>query len=312
MRKMAGLVLSLVVGLNTFSAVQAATEKSATSQAHSVPTIAVLPFEARGRTVENNNAGKSIAELVSVLLMEGGLVDMVERAEWDKALDELQLSASGLTQSGSQAKLGKLIGAKILITGSMFKAGEKNFLIAKVIGTETSRVVGCSVSSTGDFADIAPELARKIIQVLEKQSDKLMPKKTDQVSAAAALETLKGKERKVFVKVVEDISISVPDPAAETELKKLLLTLGFQVANSRDDADFSIIGEAVATQGVGYRKFTSAQARVELSVYDKSKKLLFTGSDKTTVAGASYIIAAKDALGESAMRLAMECFPVMK
>lgn len=278
-----------------------------------VPTVAVLPFEARERKAENEQAGKSVAELLTVALMEANCTDMVERAELEKALDELQLSAVGLTSKETQLKLGKFIGAKILITGSLFKSGDKNFVVAKIIGTETTRVLGASVSSTDDFTAMVPELTKKITTIIEKSSDKLLPKTSTIQSVTAMLaKTVKGNNRKVFVNVKEDINVSTPDPAAETEIKKLLLGLGFLVIDNRNDADFVITGDAVAANAGNYQKFISASARVEISVFAKDKKLLAIGSAKETLAGGTYIIAAKDAIAQATLRLSGELFGVMK
>ena len=278
-----------------------------------VPTVAVLPFEARSRTGAQNTDGKSIAELLGIALLEQGCAELVERAELDKALNELQLSAIGLTDKSSQLKLGKLVGAKIIITGSMFKSGGKNYLVAKIIGTETSRVMGCSVSGTDDFGGMTSELAPKIAAVLGQQSGKLLPQTKNVKSVFDLLQsTVKGRQRKVFVAVKENIAVSVPEPAAETELKKLLLQLGFNVVDSADNADYVIRGEALASQAGNYHKFTSASARVELSVFDGRRKLLATGAAKETLAGATYVSAAKDAISQAALILASELFGVLK
>ncbi len=278
-----------------------------------VPTAAVLPFEARGRQPENSNTGKSVAELVSVALQESDVLELVERAELDKALDELQLSAVGLTDPRTQLKLGRLAGAKILITGSAFRSEDKNYLVAKVIGTETSRVRGCSVSGKADFTELAPELAAKIAELCKKHVTQLLPSEATPVSVAAELkEAVQGKGRKVCLLVRENISVAVPDPAAETELKKLLVELGFEVVTSRKDADFTVVGEAIAATAGTYRHFTGAAARVELSVYGKEDKLLSSGAAKDTQAGATYILAAKEAIAQATLRLAADTFRVMK
>lgn len=278
-----------------------------------VPTVAVLPFESRDRQAASTDMGKSVAELLNIALMESGNADMVERAELDAALNELQLSATGLTSKESQVKLGRFIGAKILITGSLFKSGSKNFVIVKIIGTETSRVLGASASGTEDFTSLVPMLAPKVSAILEKQSAKLLPKEQNKEDVLSRLKKIvQGKQRKVFVTVKEDIAVSVPDPAAETELKKLLLALDFQVVNTRNEADYAVIGEAIAANAGNYHNFTSAAARLELSVYNKDKKLLATGAARETLAGASYPIAAKEAIARTALKLAGEFFPVMK
>ena len=203
--------------------------------------------------------------------------------------------------------------AKILITGSLFKSGSKNFVIAKIIGTETSRVLGASASGTEDFTSLVPMLAPKVSAILEKQSAKLLPKEQNKEDVLSRLKkVVQGKQRKVFVKVKEDIAVSVPDPAAETELKKLLLALDFQVVNTRNEADYAVIGEAIAANAGNYHQFTSASARLELSIFNKDKKLLATGAARETLAGGTYIIAAKEAIARTALKLAGEFFPVMK
>ena len=185
-----------------------------------VPTVAVLPFESRTRQAADSDIGKSVAELLNIALMESGSADMVERAELNAALNELQLSAVGLTGKDSQLKLGRFIGAKILITGSLFKSGSKNFVVVKIIGTETSRVLGASTSGAEDFTALVPMLAPKVSAILEKQSSKLLPKAQSPETVSAQLgKTVQGKQHKVFVSVKEDIAVTVPDPAAETELK---------------------------------------------------------------------------------------------
>lgn len=279
-----------------------------------VPTVAVLPFENRDRRQsENADAGKSAAELFAIALMESGCAELVERAELDKALEELHLSAVGLTDKESQLKLGRLVGAKIIITGSIFRTGDKTFAVAKVIGTETGRVLGASMSGKGDFTELITPLAAKVEQQLTTQSEKLLPKITSEQTVLEQLaETVKGGGRKVYIDIREDIMVAIPDPAAETELKKLLLGLGFNVTDRRQEADFAIKGEALAVESGGFGKFRSAAARVELSIYSKDDRLLAAGSAKETLAGATYVIAAKDAIGQAALNLAAGQFGVMK
>ncbi|NMA47839.1 MAG: hypothetical protein GX945_14885 [Lentisphaerae bacterium] len=277
-----------------------------------VPVVAVLPFDGRGRQAELEKTGKSVADLIFVGLLEND-INLVERADLDKALDELHMSAVGLVSPDSQLQLGRLIGAKILITGSLFEAAGKKYAVAKIIGTETTRVLGCSVSGHGEYTDLAPGLAKKIAAVLHKDSEKLLPRKTTVFAAADRLAEVKGRQRKVFLSVTEDIAMPTPDPAAEIELKKLLLALDFLITDNRAEADFTILCEAVATNAGSYHKFSSAAARVELSVYQgKDKQLIAAGAAKETVAGASYIVAAKDAISQATLRLAADLLKALK
>jgi hypothetical protein len=218
-----------------------------------------------------------------------------------------------MTSPESQLKLGQLIGAKILITGSIFEAGQKHYAVAKIIGTETSRVKGCSVSGTGDYLELVPALAEKVKAVLENEVEILLPRKATVFSIADALAAVKGNGRKVYLEVKEDIQQSIPDPASDIALKKTLLALDFQIVKMRNEADFAIVCEAVASNAGQYHKFSSAQARVELSVYQVTgDKLLAAGARKETMAGATYIIAAKDAINQATLVLAGKVLQSLK
>ena len=277
-----------------------------------VPTVAVLGFENRTRTAGNEDLGRSISELLMIELMSRDTADFVERAELDKVLDELHLSAAGLVDKETQVKIGRLVGAKILITGSVFKSKDKNFLIAKIIGVETGRVYGCSVNSTGEPVDMVGELADKVDEKLREKLTEILPRERDTagVLKVLATEDISGNGRKVYVSVKEDISMPVIDLAAETELKKLLIDLGFEVVDRPSNADFLLTGEGLATQSGTFKQLFSATARLELTLRS-GDKVLATDRQTEVVAGASYPIAAKNALAQAALVSAERMLPAI-
>ena len=151
------MLFALLMGV-LLPQLKAVDESVAATATQPIPTIAVLPFDSRSRNSDAEQLGRSIAELLSVALMEEGEFELVERAELEKILNELQLSDSGLIDQQTQLQIGHLVGARILITGSCFKSGEKTFLVAKVIGTESGRVLGASVNGRVDVVELIPEL----------------------------------------------------------------------------------------------------------------------------------------------------------
>ncbi|MBS1368490.1 MAG: hypothetical protein HPZ91_00915 [Lentisphaeria bacterium] len=278
-----------------------------------VPTIAVLPFSSRGARIQNEEMGKSIADLVTVTMMGKGEFDLVDRSELDKTLTELHLSSTGLVDTETRLNLGRLVGARVLITGSVFVSGDKNYIIAKVIGTETGRVLAAASSGTADAADLVPELCDKVAVLLQEKGNVILPPPRTVLTVAGKLSPLvKGNGRKVYVKVAETIGMPAVDPAAETELKKLFVTLGFAVVDSRSEADFSLLGEGIAADSGSYQQFSSSTARVELTLYKGKDQVLAVDRQKETVAGPSYVIAAKDALGAAALTLASRMLPALK
>ncbi len=92
-------------------------------------------------------------------------VVLVERQELEKILGEQELGASGTVTQDTAAKVGSLTGAKVLITGRLFNAGDKFYMVAKIMSTETGRVYGEIATFTDPsaldkaVADIASKIA---------------------------------------------------------------------------------------------------------------------------------------------------------
>src|SRR5881396_358107 len=132
-------------------------------QAQPVPlSVAVFDFESKEEAVKD--LGPKVASLLNAHLSADANLILVERAELEKALGEQELGLSGTVSTETAAKVGHLTGAKVLITGKVFKADRDLMIVAKVIGTETSRVYGelSKGPATGSLDDIVAQLAQKI------------------------------------------------------------------------------------------------------------------------------------------------------
>lgn len=278
-----------------------------------IPTMAILPFECRLTGSSAEGMGSSMADALAATLSETGNYNLVERGEINKTMEELKLSASGLVSQDSQLKVGHMVGAKIIITGSIFKSAEKSHVVAKIIGVETSQVVACSVSGAVVPIDLLPELKIKIDKALVVNLCRLMPKPVDGVAVVEKLRRQIGKVdgTKIYVNIGERTMVNI-DPAAETEMKKILLALGFSVVESSSDADYRLLGEGLAENSGNFKGFASAMARLELNLYDKHNHLLATDRQVETIAGSASNIAAKNALAQAALVLASRLLPKIK
>jgi hypothetical protein len=67
-------------------------------------------------------------------------ISIVERKLLNKMLAELKLSAAALTDPATSIKLGKILSARIMVTGTLATEGGKAALMLKFIDTETSEV----------------------------------------------------------------------------------------------------------------------------------------------------------------------------
>ena len=113
-------------------------------------TVAVLDFQVSGKDFEKK--GSEFAILLNAELSAAPNLILVERQEIDKILGEHELGLSGNVTPETAAKVGQLTGAKVIVTGRVFGAENKCFAVAKIIGTETSRVYGetATFGTTGD------------------------------------------------------------------------------------------------------------------------------------------------------------------
>src|ERR1017187_6113553 len=105
-----------------------------------VLTVAIFDFDSKDEAVRD--LGPKVATLVNADLSVEPQIITVERAELEKVLGEQELGLSGTVSPASAAKVGQLTGAKVLVTGRVFKAEAQTIIVAKIIGTETSRVYG--------------------------------------------------------------------------------------------------------------------------------------------------------------------------
>lgn len=114
--------------------------------------IAVLDFQLQGQGYETEDMGAIVAEWFITALVKAGRFDVVERAMLKKIIIEQKLGMTGVIDESSATQLGKLLGVKIIITGSMLKLQNILEVNARIIDVETGSIVAAenvkSVSST--------------------------------------------------------------------------------------------------------------------------------------------------------------------
>lgn len=279
---------------------------NAAAQVEVLP-VAILDFEASG---ELEGQGPDAASLLAGLLSAESNLYLVERAELDKILSEAELTLAGAVSTDSALEIGQLTGAKVLVMGRMFSAGATNYAVAKVISTETGRVFGCTAKfgKGQTFADGIEILAANVTEVLQKKSADLVAKNE---TADERLQRLKklivGKDlARVFVQVPEThLTRTIPDPAAETEIRKTLQDLGFVLADNQASADVLITGEAFSENAGRRANLISCRARVELLIRRKAKPDDILVERQTSVAiDLSENVAAKSALQDAGSKVA--------
>ena len=279
------------------------------------PSVAVFDFESREEAVRE--LGPRVATLLNAHLSADPNLILVERAELEKVLGEQELGLSGTVSTESAAKVGHLTGAKVLVTGKVFKVDRDLMLVAKVIGTETSRVYGelSKGPASGSLDELVLQLAQKISATVNTKANTLIAKvPTREDRVAAIKKTLKETKRPIIsVRIPEQhFGSPVVDPAAQTELALILQQAGFELVDekSAQKPDIEITGEAFSAFGVRRGNLISCKARVELKAQSRVDGSIVSVDRETTVTvDITEQTAAKTALQNAAAELASRLAP---
>jgi len=280
-----------------------------------VLTVAVFDFKSEDEAVRD--LGPKAATLINANLSAEPQIITVERAELEKVLGEQELGLSGTVNPDSVAKIGQLTGAKVLVTGRVFRADDQTVIVAKVIGTETSRVYGEMVQggSSAKLVDLSSDLAKKIAADISEKSDTLVAKVETRAERIAKIkQALAGKKLPVVsVKINEQhFGRRVIDPAAQTELSLILQQCGFTLADSdsTNKPAIEITGDAFSAYGMQKGNLISCKSRIELKARDIASGSLLVVDRQTSVGvDIAEQTAAKTALENAADVMAERLLP---
>jgi hypothetical protein len=281
------------------------------------PPIAVAVFDFQSPDEGIRDLGPKVSALIGANLSADPRLITVERAELDKALIEQELGLSGTIAPDSAAKIGHLTGARVLVTGRVIKAADETIIIAKVIGTETSRVFGTTAKSPpgASLGETAASLTKSIADVISQNVASLLaaPADSDDQIARIKAALKPGRLPTVSVHIPEQhFGRAVIDPAAETELALILQKCGFTVTDqkSKSRPDFAFEGEAFSEMGLRKGNLMSCKARLELKLRNLANGELVAVDRQVSVGiDLSEHIAAQAALKNAAREIAGRMLP---
>ena len=195
-------------------------------------TVAVMDFESQAPG--NANLGVQLGDVLTARLSIHDQFQLVERKKLQDAIRELQLNLSGLAENDRATRVGKILGARILIFGRAFPVDQDLYLVAKIVGTETSRVKGVMAKGSleGRVSDVIDELVAKLVTGLEEWAPQLLPAGEKLEGKVEMLrQQLAGTDLPTVAVVVSEQhgTRRIADPAASTEIKRVLKEIGFNV-----------------------------------------------------------------------------------
>ncbi|OVE80319.1 hypothetical protein BVY01_00485 [bacterium I07] len=138
------LILTIILGLS-------AQEKQA---------VAVLDFETIG--VSETHYGRVVGEMFSTELSNTNEFMVVERTQIGKIVEEHQFQLTGAVSEETAVEIGKLVGANIVVVGSLSKMGETYNILARFVNCQSSEII-LSKSGTAQDVNVIGELVSNMV-----------------------------------------------------------------------------------------------------------------------------------------------------
>ncbi|MBC7542874.1 MAG: DUF2380 domain-containing protein [Candidatus Sericytochromatia bacterium] len=114
--------------------------------------VAVVDFRTIGAPT---NFGEAVAENLRNELVHQQKYTVVERSQIQQALKEQHFGQTGLVDAKQAITLGRLLGAKVIVVGSVTKIGSTYTVNARFIDVETGEATDARSLKTRDVDDIA-------------------------------------------------------------------------------------------------------------------------------------------------------------
>jgi TolB-like protein len=290
---------------------------SALSADAEIYPTAILSFADRGAGLKGY--GQKVSDVLFASLAVHPNIYLVDRQEINKIVNEYQLNLSGMVNPNHAVQVGQLTGTKILISGTITEIDNTLLLIAKIIGTETSRVFGASVKgySSDDILPLVEKLADKVVSTISQRSKQIVPPfKKEKDVIQSINNTLGEKQRpKVTVRISErHLGQATIDPAAETEIMAICQQTKFPVFDSdspqANRADIIIKGEGFSEFAGRRGDLISVKARLEVKALNASTGEIIAVDRQTIVkVDLAEQIAGKRALEQAAAVIAHRLLP---
>lgn len=173
--------VSLVVGALLLWAAPASAAKT---------TAAVMPLGKGAGPASFDGLGRALADMMVTDLSTSKTLQLVERTKLKLVLDELKLAKSGFLDKSTAQKLGRGLGAELVITGSFSVIGEKFVIDIRIISVKTGAILKAARSDgvLDDFIAIEKDVVEKLMAGL---AIKLTPGARRKLLMAAPTESVK-------------------------------------------------------------------------------------------------------------------------
>lgn len=127
-------------------------------------TLWVLPFENLGGDPALDDLARAVSELLTLSFARSEYA-VVERERLAAVLAEQSLASAGLSEPGTRRTVGRLLGARWMLHGSLARRGTKLWIAAHVTELESTRILASEQmeAEPAELASMLGELAGRLL-----------------------------------------------------------------------------------------------------------------------------------------------------
>ena len=135
-------------------------------------TVAIAEFRSTGVAPELRWLGRSFSDALIARLSRAKTVRIVEREYLDQLVGELKLQSSSLVDERSAVQVGRLLGARVFVFGSIEVLGTDAVARARIVSIERGEVLGTveATGSTGAILALQADVAKQAAAALAVQA----------------------------------------------------------------------------------------------------------------------------------------------
>lgn len=164
--------------------------------------VAIIYFENSGGDPNLEKLKKGLADMLITDLSNINMLSIVERSQIENLIKEQKLNNSKSFDPSTASKLGKLLGAQVILTGGYFEMMGSLRLDARFIDVETGKILKSDGvdGQTSNFFKIQKQLAWKIINTLDV---KISPDEKKSMQANENSKALSFEDANLYAKALD-------------------------------------------------------------------------------------------------------------
>ena len=132
-------------------------------------TVAISYFDNTSGLERYNPLSKGLADMLITDLSNIESIQIVEREKLEEIIQEQNLALTGIIDESKAAQVGKLLGAKLILTGSFLIMGETMRIDARLLDVSTGKVIMAKKieGKKNSFFQLEKDLVKKLISTLD-------------------------------------------------------------------------------------------------------------------------------------------------